>query len=389
MKKAVLISFFQSSNLGDIILSKKLYDEINLKRDVIRIDFVSGKEIKITKDIIKFSNNNRATNNSFKEKLKKVRFIMELIDVKNTFKCLRAVNWEKVNRVIECCDDVIIGGGNMIMGLSYDFIFLFYKYILIAKKYNKNINVVCVGVGPFKNRIQKKVIKKALSGINNIFARDLISKEILDEIIGDIKVRVSGDPALLCDNFCTKENKEYIAISVYPHQKDKNKSLYYKYLSELADLIQKINDEFDKDIVLFSTEINDYEAVYDLYSQVKSKTKIELKIVEIKSFDDLILLYNRTEILIGTRLHSIIIAYSQSIPIIGLAWQGKVWGFFDYIDKESNVFDINDISGNMDMIIAVCRNIFNNYEEECKGIYTNKKKLKAKFYNSLMCLDGE
>lgn len=392
MRKAVLISFFQSSNLGDIILSNKLYEEISLKRDIIRIDFVSGKNIKSTKDIIEIPSEKKI-NNYIKERIKNVKFVTEIIDIKNTFKCLKRVNWKDVSKKIESCDDVIIGGGNMIMGLSYDFIFLFYKYILLAKKKNKNINVVCVGVGPFKNSIQKLIIKSTLKGIKNISTRDLKSKELIKGIDESIKVNVSGDPALLCQSFNSidnMKNREFISISVYPHLKDKNNLLYSKYLNELEQLIEKVNNEFQNDIVLFSTEVNDYEAVYDLYSLVnRHKPNIKLKVIEIKSLKDLMALYSKTKILIGTRLHSIIIAYSQSIPVIGLAWQDKVWGFFNYINKENNVFDINSISESYSAIIDNCKKIFNYYEQECRSIDINKKKLKDKFSDSLMCIYGE
>ena len=60
-----------------------------------------------------------------------------------------------------------------------------------------------------------------------------------------------------------------------------------------------------------------------------------------------------TDFVIGARMHSLIIAYSCRICVIGLSWTDKVLGFFKKIDKTDCCFDIHKMDECSDKICDI------------------------------------
>lgn len=399
MKNAVLISFFESENIGDIILSEKLFEEFTKKARINKIDFVTGKckrKFKCSIDgnpyIKKINKINKI--NKIKNKLKSIGLVKEIVDYKNSIKCIRAIDWVSVEKEIVKSDILIIGGGNMLMGLSYDFPFIFKKYVEIAKKHNKDISVVSVGVGPFKNKLTKTIIKRSLKDVKHITTRDKRSKELLIDITKNKEINVACDPAMLCENKTRDENKTQIAFSVYPYQEsslniDGNDYKYEAYINELADLVNETYIKFQREIILFSTEKNDYKAVEHLYSKVHPDIKNSVTIRYVDCLNDIINVYNDTLVLIGTRLHSMIIAYTQLVPIIGLSWQPKVDGFFEYIDRGDYNFNIKDIKKERENILNKCDICIKNYNSQVNDIVNKKKDISKDFNINFKYIDRD
>ncbi|SDP06521.1 polysaccharide pyruvyl transferase family protein [Clostridium gasigenes] len=394
MKEAIIISFFDSENIGDIILSEKLYQEYKKKIKVKRIDFLTGKLMNESKKYItinKINENNYNNEKTIKYKLKKNNIISEIVNLKDSLKTIKNIDWSSVEKEIKSTDILIIGGGNMLMGLSYDFPMILNKYTKIAKKFNKEIRIVSVGVGPFKNKIVTNIVKQSVKNIKHISTRDKISQEKLQAITKRADILLSCDPALLYDNITNMNKKEKIGVSIYPYKDPYlntkgNSKEYEKYITEFANLINDIHIRFNKEIVLFSTEANDYKCVKEVYDKLYNTTKSDTTISYIYSFDQVIELYNQIKILIGTRLHSMIIAYTQEIPLIGLSWQPKVDGFFEYIEKDSYKFNIADIGEKNKEILDKCIYINNNYEKYINEIRKRKSKIINEFNINLVDL---
>ncbi|NTK05486.1 polysaccharide pyruvyl transferase family protein, partial [Enterococcus faecium] len=80
---------------------------------------------------------------------------------------------------------------------------------------------------------------------------------------------------------------------------------------------------------------------------------LNIEYMFVGSKKQLIDLYEDLDIIIGTRMHSMIVAISQDIPVIGISWQPKVSEIFKIIDNENSVFDIKTFGEKTDEIIAI------------------------------------
>ena len=70
----------------------------------------------------------------------------------------------------------------------------------------------------------------------------------------------------------------------------------------------------------------------------------------IKSLSDLLKFYKRQDLLIGTRMHSLIIGFTQLLPIIAISWQNKVEGFMKQINLLQYCYQLNMVNENIDRI---------------------------------------
>ena len=100
------------------------------------------------------------------------------------------------------------------------------------------------------------------------------------------------------------------------------------YLSLYHELIKK-----GIKVVILVSEKRDLKIAEALHAE-DSSMMIEYP-SSVSRFIDII---SRANIIFGTRMHSMIVSYTQLVPIIGFYWQDKIKGFFDTIDCTQNLF---------------------------------------------------
>lgn len=131
-------------------------------------------------------------------------------------------------------------------------------------------------------------------------------------------------------------------------------------LSGYVKIINQLVAE-GRQVFVFSTERNDYCMVDDIVKTCNNK-KVER--VDINTSEDLIELYStKISLLIAARMHSLMVAYTQMIPIIGFSWQQKVDSFFKIIGEKESVFPIDKISEYLEQIFISVYNKEQNFED--------------------------
>lgn len=102
-------------------------------------------------------------------------------------------------------------------------------------------------------------------------------------------------------------------------------------------------------IVLFSTEKEDYNTIDELEKGLPDVISASYHTVD--SDKDLLKMYSTFDLVIGTRMHSMIIAVSQNIPVIGLSWQQKVDEMFKNINLTNSCYGIENLEDHLDEIL--------------------------------------
>ena len=158
MKRAVVISFFSSKNLGDLALSNTLENLLKDKNySIKKYDFLTLDRIsEATKEKVfsKSINDNEQISTiekifykNIKMNIKKI--IVSILGELNTavikYKIGKIVDkrkWNKLESDVINSDIIVIGGGNMIMDINPIWADLFNDYVKLFSKHNKKINVV-------------------------------------------------------------------------------------------------------------------------------------------------------------------------------------------------------------------------------------------------------
>ncbi|KHF38265.1 hypothetical protein LQ50_22315 [Halalkalibacter okhensis] len=269
--------------------------------------------------------------------------------------------WMNFEKEIKKLDALVIGGGNMIMDLTPDTkaAMHFNRYISIAKKHNKKVVVLSVGIGPFQTMNQQNKAIEALESCDFVTYRDE-SSYLLGAGNKKDQQYISVDPVFMLPKQLVngpETKQQVIGIGVIDTLLfDPSMERYSNTLNGYVNLINRLI-ELDYDIVVFSTEIADYNMVNDVVNECNNN-RVSIKYVE--NSDELLELYSNLSALVAARMHSLIIAYTQQIPIIGISWQQKVSSMFKLIDSDELCFEITELSEQVEDIVNQVKYSVNN-----------------------------
>lgn len=383
--RILYIGIFSGTNIGDLVVSSRIYNYLKEKCSLVdRMDFTNLRKINSEKNISVYGID------TIRYKVRKVLYRYDFIRIIHNRFLEICLNSEKHNiykeyKKIVCEYDLIcIGGGNLFMSILHNqWAIKLNKIIKIAKDSNKKIFIISVGAGPILLNKSRRLFRESLESVDHITVRDEYSAQVIK---GDLeitkKIYVSGDPALLLDKsilrFDGNRNAINISISIMPFGKKGFPNLsYYKnqkfYINMYKDLIEYLFSKDNRYIFhLFSTEMTDYETILELYMYIINNSiyirERNLKVDYINDLNDLLAFYNGQDLLIGTRMHSLIIGFTQSLPIIAISWQNKVESFMRQVDLLPYCYQLNSINMNLD-------NIFSNIQELLKHGQNNDNKI--------------
>lgn len=310
------------------------------------------------------------------------------------------IGFQSVQQVAKA-DVVVIGGG----GLFYDYKIYdpFSNFLsnmlfiaLLAKIFGKKLYIFSVGANHLDSKISRIISKFILNQADVITVRDVESKKNLERI-SKKEIEVYRDPAFLLEG---TENS-YVQEIKNKYLKNKNiiilnlhNFLLYRFRINISEeefhrKLISILDEFVKDgymIVMFSTfKKNDYLKSISRYSNFQSgyifldNSKIDQQ--------NMIELLKGSKLIIGSQLHSLILATVANVPTIGFIYDKKVLAFLKYTNQEDqaifleNLYSLDVLRNKIDYIIknneAVKQNIQKKLLEIRKNSYENFVKLNA------------
>jgi polysaccharide pyruvyl transferase WcaK-like protein len=352
----VFVSFIDSSNIGDQLIVEVLEEKLMKDHAVSKysLNLIPENEITINNSIPHRKSGRSKVKNFYNNFIRKNVFVDKLLYIRMKRRMDRNQFLPTFIDDIKKCDLLVIGGGNAIFDLTPHSLsaYKFNKILNVAKDYRKKIFVTSIGLGPFKTKKQIDYTIRTLKLADYVTVRDEKSYDYIKSL-GD-KVHLSIDPVFLLEKMTDKNmEKERKTISICIIDLFLNKDTKEKYDNYIDGLSKLINQLQEKGylIYLFSTEPRDYKAVHEVFNKVTNSNNIEIK--EISNLNELIKLYGNTDLIIGTRMHSLIVGLSQLIPVIGLSWQDKVNEMFEMVNLSDDVINIEDLEENIVKIVKL------------------------------------
>ena len=262
-------------------------------------------------------------------------------------------------------DIIISPGGGFINDKSLFSIFLPNIYqIFIAIILGKNYVIYAQSIGPFYNKASAFLTKTILNKALMISVREEISKEWLTRIgVNSAPIYITSDAAFLLepasddiiDNIFLNEGlpRENI-VGVTPvnwsFPKSKNKRQKYdKYTEALAETIDYIASKGFN--ILLISQVTDIRSIGEngdkiTLNDIRKRIKTKRKVYVLKGDyfpEELVGIYRRLELLIGSRMHSNIFALSVGTPCIAIAYEHKTEGIMRKFGLGGWVISIEDI----------------------------------------------
>lgn len=301
---------------------------------------------------------------------------------------IKAINrWDMkaIYKEIKKCDLLISGGGSLLQDVTSNKTVPYYLFIIkIAQLYKKDIVFYSQGYGPVNKKHNKYLIKRVLNKVDHIFVRDRNSKKALLDIgIKTPPIIVAADPVLgmVADRQADISARELIKkhgskrkrVGIYLRPW-KNDQLLIKKINTLAAMLDKMG--FD----IFLIPMQDPDDVEFLKKIAPDKLPIH-KVTDKLSIDEVFSLTGQMDMVIGMRLHALIMATAQGVPTVGLSYDPKVDDFMDMIGNnycfDVNEFDpkdiINSIKKQLEQIDIVEQDIIAKKEQLIEEAYKPAK----------------
>lgn len=342
--RVLLVSYFCSSNIGDCALSLALLNYFEKNNECMKIAYANDPFL--LTDIENIQQSRLSNHISIKEKVMSILENFHLYAIAHfyykTKRYFSKENEEKVNEMIEVSDYVVICGGNMIFdldGCSLSAARLNYL-IDLCKTKGKKVGIVSIGAGPFARKSQYNYSKKVLNKVDYISFRDSMSYKMYYQKINNNHIYLSSDPAFLIEKQMDKGRRGIGINIIDPYLFTSQKKSITYITEQYIKLINLVIEVFGKgNVIIFTTEIKDSEYA----KMIAQKSKYSGREVRVfSSLNRLLDFYCGLEIVIGSRMHSCILAMTQYVPAIALSWQQKIDALYTDIDKRDFLFDMEN-----------------------------------------------
>lgn len=244
-------------------------------------------------------------------------------------------------RAIRRSDIVISGGGSLLQDrTSKRSIYYYLAILLLGFLFRKKVFLISNGIGPIDSRWNRFLVRKALNRAVHTTVRDYDSEQLLHEIgVHPEKVSVSADLVLAMerkgDDF---GNRVLTALGVSPReagrkriaiairQKDFRTEERRSQLIWLANTLAK-----DHDVIFVPFYYkNDTKICGDIRESVGAGVFF---INEKYSSEEFMSIVESFDLLIGSRLHSLVFSVVAEIPFVGISYDPKIEAFLAMLDR--------------------------------------------------------
>lgn len=247
----------------------------------------------------------------------------------------------KIGRLLRRTKLYISGGGTLMQDATSTRSLLYYLFsIRQAHRCGCKVMLYGCGVGPIsKERNQKRTAKVLNRYVNTISVRDRYSIDTLEQLgVTEPEIHLNADPALLIDPPDTDElrsylrrsglveGKSYVMIALRPWDG------FTEKIGAFAAAAEYLHREYGLIPLLYAMEpARDEAAVKAIAEKIHCP---HLVLSAGTNGAEILALVRRMSLVISMRLHTLIFASGQGVPVVGIVYDPKVSGFLDYLGQD-------------------------------------------------------
>lgn len=274
-------------------------------------------------------------------------------------------------KIFRTLDLLIIGGGGILMDLYRNNAVVFAMYGILVRMTKVPAAIFGAGVGPIQTAFGQRLIKMTANSAKVIAVRDEGSRQLLKDIGVKKQVNVITDPAFyLPFTEGQKRSRKPLKIGVtaitYFHDSywpTHDEEKYQGYIRGMAANLDRIMEkEPDAEIQFFATkhpyDTNTTKDIRDLM-QYKDRTEVCDRML---THREIISLIAEQDLVIGTRLHSLILSIVAKTPVIAVGYHEKVIDVMSSVGCKDYTFTIKQVSEDHDCMLPVYEGMAANWE---------------------------
>lgn len=324
------------------------------------------KHLKIEeKDIVIFTNNVENTTNRYLIKS------YPLMYKKGNIFSTGVTTIKNHSKLLKDIDLLIIGGGGLLMDMYKRDAPLYGTLGLLGKFKKCKVVIYGVGAGPINTTLGKTIIRTLVNKADSASVRDENSKKLLESLGINKSIEVIGDPAFfVSDPKSIKRGNVItnIGVTAVPYFSNNywptaDPKKYHSYVNGLAKNLDEIAKKMDINITFYSTKFpEDIQVTKDIFNLMKNKKNVQINEQNLTP-KEIFSLSSEQDVIIGTRLHSLILASSAQTPIIGIGYHQKVEDFMKVINQHSSYLKINELDTDSNLLVNLLNSMQNNWND--------------------------
>ncbi|MCK8816002.1 polysaccharide pyruvyl transferase CsaB [Natroniella sulfidigena] len=245
-------------------------------------------------------------------------------------------NLVEITRQLKEADLLISGGGSLLQDVTSMKTIPYYLSIMILAKSLKVPVFFCAqGVGPINSTINQKLVKSVLKRVDLITVRDQNSKELLRRIGVRDPIDVTADPVFMLEAV-NQDRIEAILAEEGIDLAQQTVGISIRswgdnsYLKQLAVALDRFKEEFEVQLLLIPLH---YPTDLEVSQKLRSLMEGEVGMITGNySPQEVLGLVGQVDLLLGVRLHSLIFAALNKVPLVGISYDPKIDSFLSRLD---------------------------------------------------------
>lgn len=250
---------------------------------------------------------------------------------------VREFSRDEVRPEVERLDLFILGGGGILFD---DEAGVYLREVALAQEHGVPVMVYAVSAGPLRDANVQKLVRDCLDRATVVTVRERQARKLLEEVGVRREIGVTADPALLLEpeplpaDALKQEGIDgrhrLIGMSVREPGSaapDLDEDHYHTLLANAADYMV---DRLDADIVFVPMErrMLDMQHSHAVIAQMAYPQRATVLKGEYTA-GQMLSLVGHFAFVVGMRLHFLIFAALQHVPLVALPYAGKVAGFLE------------------------------------------------------------
>ncbi|MFD2672039.1 polysaccharide pyruvyl transferase CsaB [Marinicrinis sediminis] len=267
-------------------------------------------------------------------------------------------------------DGLISGGGSLLQDVTGWKTIPYYLMIMrLAKWLKKPVFIYSQGIGPVGRPLFQKQIRNAFNKADYISVRDPASAQLLEQFGVRRDIEIVPDPVmgmpLMKEQVVTEENIDdrslkadsgsyTIGISVRYWNEDRSE--LEQLAQSMFELQKRVPQPLQYRFLPFHLPSDERASEYvrDAYYRICQAQDVKAREVEMfhgsEHPEEMVRQVAACQLVIGMRLHALIYAASQHVPMAGISYDPKIGHFLSQIDMapfaRTDAFDAGQFAGN-------------------------------------------
>lgn len=238
--------------------------------------------------------------------------------------------------------------------------------VVAAILFRKRVMIFGQSIGPIQKRLNVLLMRAILNRVHVIALREAISKEWLDRLgVRNGKINVTSDPAFLLTRQKSNRAERILAHENITHDRGpfiglcprywsfpnaparERLQMLKNYVESLVDTVDKICRDRDATFVLIpmctSPRDDDRQIIRVIHERVKEKGQVSILTGDYDPLE-LINIFEQFDLVLGSRMHSNILALIAGTPTVCIACEHKTLGLIRSLGMRDEVIPIDSIT---------------------------------------------